>query len=199
MAKSNSTKSGPTKLRFIMIDAEISEGDLNQITQAIQNALKPPVVPSRLALSNSQGVNGAAHVAEPLAAEPEDEEQEDEDIAPAKPKTSAPRKPSTPKVLDLDLTGDPSWDEFATEKAPKNDTERFLTVAAWFKLHKQIDAITTDHVYTCYRAAKWPTAIEDFNGPLRSLKHKQLVGSPTRGQYTINHLGLARVDELPGK
>ena len=50
MAKSGTTRSGGTsRIRFIMLDAELAEGDLTQIAQAIQNALRPNPV-STLAL-----------------------------------------------------------------------------------------------------------------------------------------------------
>jgi hypothetical protein len=34
-------EAGSSRIRFIMLDAEIPEGNLSQITSAIQNALKP--------------------------------------------------------------------------------------------------------------------------------------------------------------
>ncbi|MES0100947.1 hypothetical protein [Mesorhizobium sp. M0019] len=40
MAKQSTSKNGTSRIRFIMLDAEIPEGDLNQITLAIQNALR---------------------------------------------------------------------------------------------------------------------------------------------------------------
>jgi len=200
LAKNHPPKSGATRIRFVLIDAEIADGDLGQITQAIQNAVR---LPSGNSVRQSAPTVGAitSGAPESIADEEVDDTVEIEgEVNEAKsPRSRSSRRPSTPKVLELDLTTDPSWEGFASEKAPKNDTERFLTVAAWFKLCRQQDAVTTDHVYTCYRAMKWPTAIEDFNGPLRNLKHSQLMGSPSRGQYSINHLGLARVDALPSK
>ena len=58
-----------------------------------------------------------------------------------------------------------------------------------------IDAITVDHIYTCYRLLGWPTDIPDFAQPLRWLKHQQLFTSPERGKYAINHLGLDRAEK----
>lgn len=34
-------------------------------------------------------------------------------------------------------------------------------------------------------------------GPLRDLKGRQLLTTSAKGQYSINHLGLAEVDKLP--
>ena len=68
-------------------------------------------------------------------------------------------------------------------------------VATWFKLHRGVDAINADHVYTCYRKVKWPTNIPDFVQPLRNLKFKKLMDQKEKGLYAINHLGLSEVDE----
>ena len=199
MAKASTSKGSSTKIRFIMIEAEIAEGDLSQISQAIQNALKPALPPARQSRL-AQQTNSSADDVELEELVEESADSDDTETAPtSKPaKQHRQRTISVPKVLELELSGDPTWADFAIQKAPKSEREKFLTVAAWFKLHKQIDAITTDHVYTCYRAAKWSTSLDDFNAPLRALKHAQLLSTPTRGLYAINHLGLSRVDELPG-
>jgi hypothetical protein len=99
-------------------------------------------------------------------------------------------------VLELDLTSEVSLETFASEHQPKTDPDRNLMVAAWLKEHRSVDAITVGHVYTCYRAIKWPCGSEDFSWPLRYLKREQLMSSPSRGQYAINLLGLARVKEM---
>jgi hypothetical protein len=43
MAKNSSGSKNPSRIRFIMVDAELGDGDVSQITQAITNALRPPV------------------------------------------------------------------------------------------------------------------------------------------------------------
>ena len=68
MAKQGPIKTGTAKIRFIMLDAEIPEGDLSQITIAIQNALKPTTIvqqrmPSQIA---SPAVLTANNPAEPV-------------------------------------------------------------------------------------------------------------------------------------
>jgi uncharacterized protein YjhX (UPF0386 family) len=108
----------------------------------------------------------------------------------------APRKIKPPEVMELDLTSEPAFAQFAGEKKPSTHLTRFLTVAAWFKEHRQVDAVTMNHVYTCYRHMKWPSDLQDFSQPLRDLKRQQLVGSKERGHYAINHLGLQQVEDL---
>jgi hypothetical protein len=40
MAKSSGKSGGMSRIRFVMVDAEIAEGDVGAITHAIQNALR---------------------------------------------------------------------------------------------------------------------------------------------------------------
>ena len=199
LAKQSATKSGTARIRFIMLDAEIPEGDLNQITVAIQNALKPTTTVVQQRLVSSLGSQAPRDYASE-----EDEEADVADVgfaeeAEATPQSKAPkqpRKPTVPKVLDLDLTSGVSFERFANRHPPKNDTERNLVVLAWYKEHRSDEAVTANHVYTCYRAMKWPSGIDDFSWPLRALKKEQLVKSTGRGQYEINHLGIARVESM---
>ena len=80
---------------------------------------------------------------------------------------TAPRskKHWSPKAIDVDFTSAFSFADFVEQKKPTNHQKRFLVVAAWFKQHRGMDAITMDHVYTCYRAVRWPTTIADFDAP----------------------------------
>ena len=198
MAKPPQSKTGIARVRFIMIDAEIPEGDMSQITAAIQNALKPTttIIQQRLP-------HAPAGLARDLSSdEPEDEGlfelADDEPTQPlAKPlREPRPRKPTVPKVLELDLNSGSPFEAFANEHSPKNDIERNLVVLAWFKEDRPEEVVTANHVYTCYRAMKWPSGIDDFSWPLRTLKKDQLVTNPARGQYVINHLGIARVEKM---
>lgn len=201
MAKQPTNKGGTSRIRFIMLDAEIPEGDLSQITSAIQNALKPTttIVQQRLPTQATSALSNGSLQAD---AEFEGEAFELEEEAPAEPpaarqpREARPRKPTVPKVLELDLTSGVSFERYATEHAPKSEPDRNLVVLAWFKEHRPDEAVTANHVYTCYRAMKWPSGIDDFSWPLRALKKEQLVTSTGRGQYAINHLGIARVEKM---
>lgn len=200
MAKQPTSKSGTSRIRFIMLDAEIPEGDLSQITAAIQNALKPTttVIQQRLPAASNVQLSSQGGQDEDLDAEFTEAElpEEAEAATPRSREPKQPRKPTVPKVLDLDLTTGVSFESFAGDHPPKNDTERNLVVLAWYKEHRPDEHVTSNHVYTCYRAMKWPSGIDDFSWPLRALKKEQLVKSTGRGQYEINHLGIARVESM---
>lgn len=200
MAKQPNSKNGTSRIRFIMLDAEIPEGDLSQITAAIQNALKPHTtfiqqrLPAQSTAALSPGSAGGEVEYEEEVFEPEDDNSST--AAPRQARETRPRKPTVPKVLELDLTSGESFESYAIEHAPKSEPDRNLVVLAWFKEHRPDEAVTANHVYTCYRAMKWPSGIDDFSWPLRALKKEQLVTSTGRGQYAINHLGIARVEKM---
>jgi hypothetical protein len=186
-----------------MVEAELAEGDTGQILQAIQSALQPPTPVQRVA-APVQRVPAPAPTStiidEPQQVDGEvilEEAAEVVDEAPAPTRSRGPRKAApTPKVIDIDVNSEPTLASFVKKPNPQSHNLRFLVIAAWLQKHRSIDAITVDHIYTCYRSLGWPTNIPDFSAPLRSLKHKQLFTSPEQGKYVINHLGLDRVVKL---
>jgi hypothetical protein len=68
-------------------------------------------------------------------------------------------------------------------------------VATWFKQARRVDAITMEHAFTCYRWVKWPTDMQDWAGPFRSLKRHQKMTQTDDG-FAVNQLGLKEVDDL---
>lgn len=178
-----------------MLDAEIPEGDLSQITAAIQNALKPTMIIQQRLPVQAPALTSDVEIE---AFEDDVTEMEESNSATTSKtaRVSKPRKPTTPDVLDVDLTSEVSLESFASEHPSNSEPERYLVIAAWFKEHRGTSAITTGHVYTSYRSLGWSVAIEDFGWPLRQLKKDKFMSSPARGEYAINHLGIARVGKL---
>jgi len=206
MAKSSNGKGGgSSRIRFIMLDAELSDGDLSQITNAIQNALRPTAMVVQQRLAGPAQVSGAIMSSNDVDAKLDGNEVEDasppdeRQAAPTvrTPRSSKPTKYRTPKVVpDLDLKSDPSFESYAKTKKATTEIDRFLVVAAWFHDCRKVESITVDDVYTCYRAIGWSISIGDFSQPLRDLKRRQYVTSGEKGYYSINHLGLGRVAKL---
>jgi hypothetical protein len=194
MARASAGKVGGTsRVRFVMMEAEIADGgDLSQFTQAMQNALRGPAintVAKRIAAPPAQ-VNGD-EVAEPDVVD--EQVVETEETAEAAPRPRASRKPAPkPSVINIDTTSEPALSTLAD---PGSNHGRYLILARWFHDHRGVEAITADHVWTCYRHLGWPTDIPDFAQPLRELKHKQYFTTPERGKYAINQLGLAKAAE----
>jgi hypothetical protein len=188
---------GTSKIRFILVEAEISDGDIGQITMAIQNALRPPVgAPQRRAIvAEGKRVVSEGDEPEDVTIDDLDAELDESSLSP-KPQTSRKRKPTSPEVLDLDLKSDVSLASFADQKKPQSHHKRFLVVMHWFKHHRSIDEVSASHIYTAYKHLKWPTGYKDFSQPLRDLKGRDLIKSRTKGLYSINHLGENEVDTM---
>jgi hypothetical protein len=202
MAKGPAGKSGGmARIRFVMVDAEIPDGQMGSVTQAIQNALRgpSPVAVQRLSGSASNGTAHDANGADTVEVEQDFEEQEVVANAGAEPaRQRAPRTPAkTPDILtDVDLTSDMSLVGFAAQHPAESHRQRYLVIAAWFNKYRETKVITAAHIYTGYRHLKWPTNIPDFAQPLRDLKFRKLFGQPVKGSYEINHIGLQEVDDL---
>lgn len=204
MAKRSTPKGGTSRVRFIMLEAEMPEGDLTQITNAIQNALKPetksiPRAPARPAhvLPTESGNGNDEHV-EFVEAEVEVDENRDQEVEVNKSRSSKPRKPPSRKILDIDLDSDVSFASYVERYPVKTELDRYIVAVAFFHEHRDIDeGITADHVYTCFRKLNWSTGKKDFAQPLRNLKRDQLIEKgPSNGTYIINHIGLDRVHKL---
>jgi hypothetical protein len=197
MAKGSQPKSGSSRIRFVLLEADLSDGDLSQITTAIQNALKPAqaATPPRLIQLTS-----SPRREEELVADVEDQasEESEEEVIVRRPAQGRSRKPTfrTPQVVDIDLKSDPSLESFIKEHPPKSTNNKFLAVLAWFKEARSIDTVDVDQVYTCFKHLGWSTAIKDFSQPLRDLKAQQLVGGSAKDGFAINHLGLDKTKKF---
>lgn len=156
MAKSNNQRGGgSSKVRLVVFEAEVSDGDLSQFTQAIQNALQPRgsqprviTVQQQRALSNEADAEN-----EIISDDGDDIEQEiSASSTPRNPRQSKPRAIRPPKVLDgMDWDTKPSLASFVEQYDIKTDFERYLAVALWFREHRETPAISTRHVYTAFR------------------------------------------------
>ena len=61
----------------------------------------------------------------------------------------------------------PSWKDFATEKNPQTETDKFLVASLWTQTHGAADPFTGGHLFTCFRAMDWKTQV-DMIQPLRA-------------------------------
>lgn len=200
MARSSPQRTGgPARIRLVVLDAEIPDGNTDSLNQVLQNALRSPTLVQRVPAI----ANGAKTIVHEAAAESQTPDLFDEvyDVveaepaAPARPR--APRKPSpTPEPVPIDMDTEPSLASFAQGKDSKSQPKKYLIAAAWLKEHRGIDAITAGHIYTCFRTMRWSVGIPDFWQPLRDLKAQKFFTKDDNGNYLINHLGLDRVKKL---
>ena len=187
-------------IRVVLFDAEVAEGEIGQITQAIQNVMRGPVPTAvkRIA-APVPPLNG--HTDEAAIDVIDDEVEDVTDAADTSLQTvrqRAERKPApTPEVLPIDFNSfEPTLGAFAAEHKVESHQQRYLMAAAWFHEHGGVTKATPAHIYTAYRWLKWPLTVKDFAQPLRDLKREKLFGSTERGTYTINHIGLQRVTDM---
>jgi hypothetical protein len=201
MVKKPIKGNGTSRIRFIMLEAEMPEGDLTQITNAIQNALRPATV------SGPKVPKASVQMIGPSDQDDDDEEvidapvDEDDDapIAQApKAASSKPRRPAKRKVVEIQLDAEVSLASYVDQYKPKNDQDKYLVAVAFLCEHrKEVDGVTADHVYTCFRKMNWSTGTKDFAQPLRNLKANQFLdGGPSKGTYKTNHIGLDKVHKL---
>lgn len=197
----NRGEHGNTRIRFIMLEADGDAADLHQIAQAISHAVRPTVMqhaPPALPALPRNGSQQAIehHPAEQHAIDAEASEAAF-DAAPARKAPAKKRQLRSPEVLELDLTsGDVPFLAYHQEKNPTGHTKRYLVIAAWFKLHRQLDEIDIDHIYTCYRLLK-QNVVEDVGSSFRAGKRQGWFRSGQQpGWYAITHVGLNEVNDL---
>jgi hypothetical protein len=197
MAKS--TKStGTSRIKLIVLDAEVADDQIHTLTQALTNALRGsnPIQPRRLA--PIPALNG--HVEEPEESDPNEEFEDGEitEVAPTKPKSTTPRKTVvTPELLDIDFNSyEVPLAAYAAGYKTDGQNARYLVACAWFQEHGGVTKVTPSHVYSAFKWLKWTPSAKDFAQPMRQLKSDELLGSAEKGTYTINHVGLKRVAEL---
>jgi hypothetical protein len=203
MAKNSTVKVAATsRIRFVMVDAEIADGDIGPITQAIQNALRGPAQATtvkRIAAPVPANSNGV----EVQELEPADEENDEIEVIgdaaqPARQARAKRSTPKTPKIVTIDMNAPISLATFAQGKDAKSQHKKYMIAAAWLKEHRETDAVTGDHIYTCFRSMGWSTSIPDFGQPLRDLKTKLQYFDKSDKGYEINHIGLDFVKKLGG-
>lgn len=192
---------GTSRVRFVLFDAEVPDGEMGALMQTIQNALRQPTpVPTLQRIAAIPKGTADMPATEPVAEVAEEVEFAETGAAPA------PRQPRqrravarTPKVIPLDMDTEPSLATFARGKNVGSQAKKYMVCAAWLKEHRGIDAVTDDHIYTCFKSMDWSTNIPDFGQPLRDLKAKSQYFEKSDKGYEINHIGLAFVKKLSGK
>jgi hypothetical protein len=196
VAKNSSGAKNPSRIRLIVLDAELGDGDIGQITQAITNALRPPMananaVVKRIAAPAPQPNGEDVEVIDVVELEGEEIETVNARAAAPRPKTQRRVGPK-PNIIDIDRDSDPPLSSLGK---PKSHHKRYLAIARWFHDHRATPVITVDHIFTCYRHLGWPSGIADFAQPFRELKHLQYFTQPETGKYAINQLGIQKAIE----
>jgi hypothetical protein len=198
MAKSTKPN-GTSRIKLIVLDAEVADDQIHTLTQALTSALRGPTAPPPLRrLPATPQVNGGGEPEQEEMDFAQADEEEVEIITPKKPKSNGVRKAApTPEVLPIDFNAyEVPLAAFVAEYKMESHQSRYLVASAWFHEHGGVTKVTPPHIYSAYRWLKWPLTVKDFSQPLRDLKAQQLFTSTERGTYTLHHVGLQRVAEL---
>jgi len=208
MAKTRDTapRDSKGKVTFVMFQVEGDDETLQQGFRTMEQAFQrlgtaprvyaPPAVTPNLLPKREK--TDAAQL-ETDAAEPDTEL---ETIAPEVAaddghKASKPRKYTQPKFLsDLELTaGQESFKDYAAKKDPKSDNQKYLIVARWLQLHKNIDTVSIDHIFTCFQAMKWPSQ-KDIGQPLRFMTKNNSYFQKNGKGWKLTHVGGDAADAI---
>jgi hypothetical protein len=198
MAKNSTPRSGPSRIRFIMVEADLQDGDLEQVTQVLQNAFKTAhTIPARPQLTrpNLKAAPLQIDEDEDGLVDIESEDHADQDAVPVRAKTARKPKPAkVPIVLnEIDVKSEPSLKDFVAEYELKTTVDRYLVIALWFRDARSINEITVDHVYTCHKLLGWPTASNDFSKPLSNLRYEQNLAGEGK-LYSLTLTGAGKIE-----
>lgn len=208
MAKTRDTapRDSKGKVTFVMFQVEGDDETLQQGFRAMEHAFQRLGTPSRIyappaATANllPKGEKPDEGQVETDAAEPDTEPDDfaHDVIAGDGHKASKPRKYTQPKFLsDLELTaGQESFKDYATKKDPKSDNQKYLVIARWLQLHKNIDTVTIDHIFTCFQAMKWPSQ-KDIGQPLRFMTKNNSCFQKNGKGWKLTHVGGDAADAI---
>lgn len=184
------------KIRFVLVEADISDGNLSELTHAITSALKPSYGPARPLPPRPVAPTlppGADNGDEPEVLEADELETAETEAAledtPATPKPARPKKFKAPEYLpDLFADKGAAFKEFAKEKAPDNKTQKHLVAAYWLKEFGNNPTVNADKIFTCYKTAGWSIGFNDWGQTFHNLvysKHMRKEGK----EYALNPLG----------
>lgn len=202
MAKGDRPPDDKGKVKFRFVEFEL-EGLNSTIEESIKNIVhsmsrssnvQPRVLSAKsaapAALLATNGENTAELDSErETELDGEDAEQELPANTAVRPK--AQRHYTVPTFLsevDLD-SGEVPFKTFAEQRAPKSDNRKYILIAAWFRKFRDLEAISTDHIYTCNQKMGWKTQ-KDVGQPFRSMKKKSYFDVAGRNQWKVTHIGL---------
>jgi hypothetical protein len=181
-----------------MLEADLSDGNLAELTQAITNALKPQVPQVRYITAPVPKTLNGANEAAPVEEEEdfvEGETDEADDATASTVKAARPitkRKYKQPELVELDWTGTggPTFKDFAKEKSPKSKARKYLVATFWLKEYGGHPTVNADKIYSSFRTAGWPVGFGDWAQPFHNLVHSDhMRKGANAGEYSITTIG----------
>ena len=105
------------------------------------------------------------------------------------------------KTLNLYPDGKKSFEEFVTEKAPADKAyEHNLVAVYWLTQVADVEAATSDQIYSCYRSVSWKLPHDLRNSLSQTASHKGWLDTKDADDIKITPQGLNFVErQLPQK
>jgi hypothetical protein len=202
MAKMQVEDKGKVKFRFVEFELEglnstIEESIKNIVhsmsrgTGAVQRVL-PEKSASHSVLPGNGNADAPLNPDEEVAETEIEETVEESKGSPSGSKLRRYTQPAFLSNLDLD-SGPLPFKTYAEEQNPKSDNRKYLVIAAWLKKNRNLEVISTDHVYTCNQKMSWRTQ-KDVGQPFRYMKRKSYFDPAGRNQWKLTHIGLDQLN-----
>jgi hypothetical protein len=193
MAPKGKTEGGErsNRFRFVMLEADISDTNVNALAQAIMSALRtdgpspaqrltpPPAVKRLNALPVPTSNGGSEKLEHEGQAAQTDEITSElaigdgdasETPSSATARTRKPTKPTQPKFVDP-LFESPSnadgFKAFVAQHPTQKNSERYLVASLYLRDHGHT-TVNMDKIYTCYRLVGWAMTVNDWDVNLRN-------------------------------
>ncbi len=191
MAKKEEPRFGRSKMTVMVFQLDGSDQTLQEGLQTISSAIQGLVRPARALPLQVGAPIPPGEEAEPVvddAIPPNGEDVETGQTDETEPRRTTPPRP--PQVLpDLKVPVDALRLFCESKRVGNTDTKKYLAIAAFLKEQMSINAVTADHIHTCYRLLNWNTP-KDASKPLRNLKSNGLFQKADQpGAYSLNHVG----------
>ena len=199
MAPKKPSESAPrsNKIRFVLVEADISDGNLSELTHAITSALKPTLTPVHRQFPTRQVAPALQESEESPAPEVDDEESQPAETQEAisgngaEPKPARARKFKAPEYLPDLFAGEKgaAFKEFAKEKAPSTKNKKYLVATYWLKEKGDSPTVNANKIYTAFKTAGWSTGFNDWSQPFHNLVYSEHLRKVGEGEFAINPLG----------
>ena len=203
MAKMHIEDKGKVKFRFVEFELEGLNSTIEESIKNIVHAMSrgtgtvQRVLPQKPASHSVLPGNGNADAAptmdEEVAETGIEETVEEPNVnSGSGPKLRRYTQPDFLSNLDLD-SGPLPFKTYAEQQNPKSDNRKYLVIAAWLKKNRNLEVISTDHVYTCNQKMGWRTQ-KDVGQPFRYMKKKSYFDPVGRNQWKLTHIGLDQLN-----
>jgi hypothetical protein len=187
MAKQSSIRTGGTaRVRLVVLDAELPDGDLGALTQALQNALRSPTSTVVQRVTTANGTKAIQHqgAVEEAVLEPDEEIDEAHDAAPTSRQSRTKQRPvpRAPQIVDMDMNAPVSLATFAQGKDSKSQNKKYMIAAAWLKEHRGITSKREDSI------VRLVSSYSPWNGILQDRRHSRMLRAFTSAGSKHRHV-----------